>query len=50
MHARADKRQEEHGEQLRVDAAADFLFRHADILHDAEARLILIALGHLFII
>ena len=44
------QRQIKYGEQLTIDAAADFCFGHADFLHDAEAGLILVALRNLLVI
>ena len=42
--------QEKHGEQLGVDAAADVLLRHAHLLHDGEAALVLVALADLLVV
>ena len=50
MQRRACQRQEEHRQQLRVDAAADVRRRHAHLLHDGKPGLILIALAQLLIV
>ena len=50
MHARGNQRQEEHGQQLGVDVPSDVLLGHAHLLHDPEAVLILVALGHLLVV
>ena len=50
MYARGDQRQEEHGQQLGIDAPSDVPLGHAHLLHDLEAVLILVALGHLLVV
>ncbi len=50
VNARAHQGQEEHRQQLRIDALADVFPGHAHLLHDFEALLVLIALGNLLVI
>lgn len=47
---RRDERQEEHEQHLRADGRLDLLRRHADLLHDAEAPAVVIALGDLLVV
>ena len=47
---RRHKRQEEHEQHLRADGRLDLLRRHADLLHDAEAAAVVIALGDLLVV
>ena len=50
MHAREQQRQEEHQQDLRVDALADLALRHAYLPQDEEARLVLVALHDLLVV
>ena len=50
MQPRKQQRSEKHGEHLGVDASANILPCHADLLHDGESGLILISLGDLLVV
>ena len=50
MKSREQKRHEEHGQKLRIDAFAYLLFGHADFLHDFKPGSVFVALGYLFVV
>ena len=50
MHRRDDERQEEHGEYLAAYRAARLAAGKADLAHDVEPALVLVALAHLLVV
>ena len=50
MNSRDSKRQEKHRQYLRIDRSTYLPDRHSHLLHDPEARLILITLADLLVV